>query len=139
MEMIKMYKILIGYPAMFPPNELLNEKGLIIDKELEFDDYANIWFDFEVSYDSENESYHIGFETMLGFKEEDGCKNWIKTCLDIFTDYMVEHNYDTTRELDMDEVFTIGININTDFKTIEEAYAYMKFVVNGFNGKALHC
>lgn len=39
----------------------------------------------------------------------------------------------------MYEVFTIGININTDFKTIEEAYAYMKFVVNGFNGKALHC
>ena len=31
--MIKMYKILIGYPAMFPPNELLNEKQILIENE----------------------------------------------------------------------------------------------------------
>lgn len=132
-----MYKILIGILAMFPPKELLNEDGLIIDKESNQEDYDNLWCDFEVVYNSDKNVYNIGFETMIHFDEEDGCKNWLKTCLDVFTDYMISHNYNTEQELNMYEVLTQGINVNTNFKNIETVYAYMKFVVNGFNGKAM--
>lgn len=130
-----MYKILIGIPAMFPPKDLVNEKGLIVNKEV--DEEWGIWCDFEVTQ-SEN-YYELGFETMLGFKTEDGCRSWIQYCLDVFTEYMEEHGYDTSKELGMYEAFTTGYNVNTKFKSIEETYAWLKMIVYGFHGQALSC
>ena len=128
-----MYKILIGVPAMGCPKEYLNNDDLIIDKEIPDD--CDIWNDFELLYN--NGSYHFSFETMLGFEEKDGYKKWIRQCLDITTDYMNTHGYDTTKELDMYKVFTEGCNVNTKFKDIETAYAWLKFAANGFNGSGL--
>ena len=45
---------------------------------------------------------------------------------------MEQNNYDTSKELDVYEVFTEGININTHFQSIEDAYAAFKMLVNGF-------
>lgn len=130
-----MYKILLGIPAMFLPKELVNEKGLIVDYELKNEDDDGIWCDFEVYQDEEG--YHLDFETMLGFEGKDGCRNWIIECLSIMTDYMDSHNLDKTRELNMYEVFTQGINIKTTFDCIEDVYAFMKLMVFGFHGNGL--
>jgi hypothetical protein len=45
---------------------------------------------------------------------------------------MIKNNYDTTKEFELFEVFTNGININTHFDSIEECYAAFKMFVNGF-------
>lgn len=132
-----MRKICIGVPAMMIPEELVNEKGIIIDKEFENDEDLDIWCDFSLEYDSKDETYQLSFETMLGFSEENGCVNWIKCCFDIFTEYMIEHKLDTSVVLNMYDVFTEGINVRTHFKSIEDAYAFMKFCVEGFAGNGL--
>lgn len=125
-----MYKILVGIPAIYIPREYLNDKGIIVDKEV--DEESDLWTDFELAY--HNNSYIFLFETMLGFEKDEDCKKWIRRCLDITTDYMNTHGYDTTKELDIYEVFTEGYNVNTEFKDIETAYAWLKFAANGFNG-----
>lgn len=134
-----MYKILVGIPAMFPPKELVNDKGLIIDKEIDDDaeEWCDVWCDFELSYYPDKKYYQFGFETMLGFNEKDGARNWIIKCLNVLTDYMNEHGYDTSKELDMHEVFTYGYSVNTEFEDIETAYAWLKSMVFGFHGKGL--
>ena len=45
---------------------------------------------------------------------------------------MNESNYDINREFALFKVFTDGININTKFNSIEEAYAVFKMLVNGY-------
>lgn len=130
-----MYKILVGIPAMFPPKELVNGDGLIVDMEVEDDE--DVWCDFELCYYPNSDCYQFDFETMLGFKEEDGARKWIVHCLSILSDYMRDHNYDTTKELDMYEVFTEGYNVSTEFKNIETAYAWLKMMVFGFRGDGL--
>lgn len=129
-----MYKILFGIPAMFIP-KCANEKGYIEDYEVPDD--ADIWCDFELDYNLEEDSYSFSFETMLGFEEKNGCKDWIAHCLSLLNDYMNRHNYGTSKELDLYTVFTEGVNVNTHFETIEDAYAWLKLIVNGFNGKGL--
>lgn len=130
-----MYKIIYGIPAIIKPKDIeFNSKGHIEDVEVE-DDYG-CWCDFEVIKD--NGIYTVLFETMLGFDEEDGCKKWIKYCFDCMTDYMKTHEYTTERELDLHQVFTQGINVNTEFDSLTDLYAFLKFTVKGFNGRGLH-
>lgn len=129
-----MYKILLGIPAMFPPKDLVNHNGLIIDKEV--DDDVDIWCYFDLCYYG-NGRYQFSFETMLNFDRDNGCRDWICECFELLTGYMNEHGYDTSKELSMYEVFTEAYNANTMFPDIETAYAWLKFVVNGFNGKGL--
>ena len=49
---------------------------------------------------------------------------------------MKEQGYDTNSTLnsygDMYEIFTNGININTHFDTIKDAYRTFKLLVNGY-------
>lgn len=129
-----MYKILVGIPAMFIPN-FADKDGIIHDYECDYS--TDIWCDFAVCYNQKENYYFFEFETMLGFKENDGCKNWIKTCLEKFKLYMDKNNLDTTKELSMYEVFTEGVDINTHFENIETAYAYLKMLVYGFNGTGM--
>ena len=126
-----MYKMLVGIPAMMIPN-YANEKGLIIDKE--FEESADPWCDFEFDYDMDEKKYYFVFETLLGFDNDSGCRDWIIDCMTLVTEYMISHNYDITKELSMYDVFTAGVNVNTKFDTIEDAYAFLKFVVFGFHG-----
>ena len=123
-----MYKILLGIPAM--------DSELIIDKKIE-DEESFPWTDFEVGYKPEEDYYYLEFETFLGFNKEHTCRDWIIHCCSEFTKYMESHGYDTSKELDLYNVFTKGVDVNTHFESLEDAYAFMKMVVFGFHGKGL--
>lgn len=130
-----MYKILFGIPAA-PFERFCNtENGCIEDYEVAEDN--DPWCDFSLEYNMKENYYYYSFETMLGFGTKDGCRDWIITCLAKLTSYMEKHGCDTTKELNMYEVFTAGVNVNTHFETIEDAYAWLKMIVFGFHGNAL--
>lgn len=134
-----MYKIVVGIPnsiAKMSMDKSLLKNGVITDYEVKDDE--DIWCDFELAYDPYTNSYTFGFETMLGFEEKDGARNWIVHCLSVLTDYMHEHGYDTSKELDLYQVFTAGVNVDTTFFSIEEAYAWLKLMVFGFHGQGLN-
>lgn len=126
-----MYKILIGIPAMF--NNMTSPDGYLRDYIVENDE--DMWCDFELDYYPEGNYYKFEFETMLGFDSEDGARKWIEKCLEVLTVYMEEKGYDTSKELNLWGVFTEGVDVTTKFKTIEEAYAWLKMMVYGFHGK----
>lgn len=133
-----MYKVIYGIPAMFLPKLdkiKLNKRGNVIDTE--FEDDEDPWFDFELDYIPSEDYYMLGFETFLSFDDPAGARKWITYCLSCLTVYMEEHGYDTSKELSLYDVFTEGMNVNTHFKSIEEAYAFLKIMVYGFNGKGL--
>lgn len=131
-----MYKILFGIPANWPDagGTVVNEQGFIIDYEQQ-EDNGSIWCDFELNQDEDG--YHLSFETMLGWKERDGARKWIEYCLEELTRYMDSHGIATDRELNLYQVFTDGINANTCFNSIQDAYAFMKLMVHGFRGEGL--
>lgn len=128
-----MAKIIYGIPATFTPNIKLNNKNHIEDYEI--DDYYDIWCDFEVI--ENNGVYTVEFETMLGFQNSSKCRDWIIYCLSCMTDYMDRHRLNKMHELSLHQVFTQGVNVNTKFNSLEELYAYLKFVVFGFHGNGL--
>lgn len=89
--------------------------------------------DIDIIYYKEEGKYGIGgIETIYMFKLEDGDKVYIKRLFDRLTEWMIENDYDISRELSLWDVFTTGCNINSKFDTIEELYASFKFLVNGF-------
>jgi hypothetical protein len=131
-----MSKILLAEVFVTPEmRKNINTKGLVIDFEVK--DVLDDWFDFSVEYNKKDNYYSLSFETILGFENAQKCRDWIIYCLDRFTEYMNEKGYSTDKELDLYEVFTEGINVNSHFETIEDAYAFMKFAVNGFHGEGL--
>ena len=70
------------------------------------------------------------------FDSKEAEKEYFKDLLDKFTKWMKEQGYNTNSTLnpygDMYEIFTSGININTKFDTIEDAYRIFKLLVNGY-------
>ena len=88
--------------------------------------------DIDVTYLKDENKYVLGVETMIFFDKKEYEYDYMKTLLDKFTEFMIENNYDTTKEFELFEVFTNGININTHFDSIEECYAAFKMFVNGF-------
>lgn len=120
------YKILLGIPAM--------GNSVIRDMKIS-DDQSDPWLDFEVGYI--NGYYYLEFESYIGFDTEDGCRNWIISCLAEFTRYMDDHHYDMSKEISLYDAFTEGVNVNTHFETLEDAYAFMKMMVFGFHGQGL--
>jgi len=89
--------------------------------------------DLEVTYMKKESKYMLGVETMLFFDDgRQGERNYLQFLLDRFTEFMIENNYDTSRELELYQVFTEGININSEFESLEDAYAAFKFFVRGY-------
>ena len=88
--------------------------------------------DFDVTYLKDKNKYILGVETMLFFDNDHGKYEYVKWTLDKFTEFMEQNGYDTTKEFELYEVFTNGININSEFDSIEECYAAFKMFVNGF-------
>lgn len=131
------YKILFGIPAQFVPKFVpKTEKGYIEDYDVD-DPYADIWCDFCLGYDYKDDFYYLEFETFLGFEKDGGCREWVEHCLLELEDYMKRHGYDTSKELNMYDVFTEGVNVRSNFKSIEDAYAFLKFAVHGFHGDGI--
>lgn len=120
------YKILFGITAT---------SGTALDG-LEKVIFADEWLDFEFSYQP-GAYYAFSMETMLGFKSQKACVEYVHSILDKFTDWMKKNKFDTSQELDLYSVFTEGININSHFESIPQAYAAFKYFVKGFNGNGL--
>lgn len=88
---------------------------------------------FDIWYNKKNGLYYMDFETCLMFEDEaKGEKNYIKCLFNTTTNWMVENGYNTSKETDLYEIFTDGVNVNSGFATIEDLYAYFKFLVRGF-------
>ena len=92
--------------------------------------------DIDLIYLKDEKKYVLGVETVYMFNSKEAEKEYFKTLLDKFTKWMEEQGYDTNSTLspygDMYEIFTRGININTEFDTIENAYRTFKLLVNGY-------
>jgi hypothetical protein len=92
--------------------------------------------DIDLIYLKDEKKYILSVETVYMFSSKEAEKKYFKALLDKFTEWMEEQGYDTNSTLnpygDMYEIFTSGININTEFDTIEDAYRTFKLLVNGY-------
>lgn len=88
--------------------------------------------DLDLIYHKDENKYSLSVETIYMFDHKSAQYGYMQSLLDEFTKWMVENNYDTTREFALFEVFTNGISINTKFNSIEEAYAAFKMMVNEY-------
>lgn len=92
--------------------------------------------DIDLIYLKDEKKYILGVETAYMFNSKETEKEYFKVLLDKFTKWMKEQGYNTNSTLnpygDMCEIFTKGININTHFDTIEDAYRTFKLLVNGY-------
>ena len=90
--------------------------------------------DIDLIYLKNEKKYILGVETAYMFNSKETEKEYFKVLLDKFTKWMEEQGYNTNSTLnpydDMCEIFTKGININTHFDTIEDAYRTFKLLVN---------
>ena len=88
--------------------------------------------DLDLIYLKKEGRYILSIETIYRFDSSTGKYGYMESLLDEFTKFMDNNNYRTDYQLNLYQVFTEGININTHFKSIEEAYAAFKMFVNGF-------
>ena len=90
----------------------------------------------ELIYLKDEKKYILGVETAYMFNSKEAEKEYFKVLLDEFTEWIEKQGYDTNSTLspygDMYEIFTSGVNINTKFDTIEDAYRTFKLLVNGY-------
>lgn len=95
--------------------------------------HANLYTmnDLDLTYLKDKKKYILGVETIYMFKNKNGDKEYMKHLLDIFTKWMIDNNYKIKTPC-LWEVFTYGWNINTEFDTIEDAYAMFKLLVEGY-------
>ena len=92
--------------------------------------------DIDLIYLKDEKKYILGIETAYKFKDKQSEKEYLQELLNKFTKWMQDNGFNTDSSLnsygDMFEIFTSGININTHFYTIEDAYRTFKLLVNGY-------
>ena len=92
--------------------------------------------DFDLIYLKNEKKYILGIETAYKFKDKQSEKEYLQELLNKFTKWMQDNGFNTDSSLnsygDMFEVFTDGININSHFDTIEDAYRTFKLLVTGY-------
>lgn len=92
--------------------------------------------DIDLIYLKDEQKYILGVETAYCFTTADAEKDYFKTLLDKFTEWVNEQEYNTNSTFnpygDMHSIFTSGYNINTHFDTVEDAYKTFKVLVNGY-------
>ena len=92
--------------------------------------------DIDLIYLKDENKYILGVETAYMFNSKEAEKEYFKVLLDKFTKWMKEQGCNTNSTSNpygyMCEIFTKGININTKFDTIEDAYRTFKLLVNGY-------
>lgn len=92
--------------------------------------------DIDIIYDKESKMYSLSIETIYEFKNgQEGEKLYIQYLFDKLTNWMNSNGYDISKKLDIYDVFTRGLNINSEFESIEELYATFKWLVKGFCGE----
>ena len=88
--------------------------------------------DIELFYNAHEKKYFFNINTIYMYDNPSAQYVYLKGLLNEFTKWMNENNYNTTVEFPLWRVFAKGIDINTRFDSIEEAYAAFKMMVNGF-------
>lgn len=89
--------------------------------------------DLDLIYLKNEAKYTLGVETIYFFKDGyNGEKQYIKSLLGKFTDWMISQGYNIDQPMTLSEIFTDGYNINTHFSNIEDAYNTFKIMVEGF-------
>lgn len=123
-----------NYISPTETKELKHIWGIKSWDDLSSGNEANLYTmnDFDITYDKEKNKYMLGVETIYIFKDDKAEKDYMKGILKLFTEWMKENEYNTEYTLDLYEVFTKGININTEFDSIEQAYAAFKLLVEGY-------
>lgn len=87
--------------------------------------------DLDIVYNKKTKKYIIGIETIYSFSNgRKGEQEYIKDLLNKFTEWMQSKGYDTNTYIPIYSAF--NKNINSEFDSIEELYAYFKMLVNGF-------
>lgn len=86
--------------------------------------------DIDVVYCKDSHEYVLGIETIYQFNDEKDKINYLKDCLDAFTQFMVKNNFNITKKPDWNYVFANGTN--SRFRTIEDCYATFKMFVNAY-------
>lgn len=81
--------------------------------------------------------YKFVVETLIGFTNANGCVDYMNSILKEVEKWMKSHSFDTRKELDVYEVFTTGLNANSQMDTVEDSYALLKLLVRGFRGKGV--
>ena len=98
-------------------------------------DRANLYTmnDIDITYDRDTKTYSLGIETIYSFPNDDyGSRDYIQGLFEKLTEWMVSEGRDTNYRLNLYDVFTDGININSKFESIEKLYAAFKLLVTGF-------
>lgn len=92
--------------------------------------------DIDLIYLKDENKYILEIETAYYFNNKQDKKKYLQYLLDKFTDWMVDNGYSTDSRLnpygDFIGLFSEGININTHFDTIEDAYKTFNILVNGY-------
>lgn len=92
--------------------------------------------DIDITYNKESKMYSISIETVYEFTNgHDGEKTYIKHLFDNLTGWMINQGYSLNKQVDIYDVFTRGLNINSEFESLEELYATFKWLVKGFCGE----
>lgn len=90
--------------------------------------------DFDIMYFKDAKKYAMSVETIYQFEHKDDERKYIRFILDNFTKWMTDNHYNISKELSMVDLFTEGVNINTEFDNIEDLYATFKIYANAFIG-----
>ncbi len=88
----------------------------------------------DILYDKESKLYRLYIKTLCLLTDEQE-KRYIRNLFDKLTEWMESKEYDTTQELNFHDLFSAGLNINSEFESLEQLYATFKFMVNGFCGE----
>lgn len=88
--------------------------------------------DFDITYLEDEKKYILSVETIYEFSEVRGDKSYIDRILSKLTNWMIDNEYATDYELSLYEVFTNGLNINTHFDSIEQAYGVFKLLATAY-------
>ncbi len=96
----------------------------------------NTMNDIDLIYLKDEKKYILEIETIYCFNNKEEEKDYICFLFGKFTDWMINNGYNVNSVLipygDFIELFSEGININTHFDTIEDAYRTFNILVSGY-------
>ena len=88
--------------------------------------------DIELLYHTDTKDYSVSVEMAYSFKGSEAECEYLGTLLRAFTEWMNREGYPTDHRFHPFWHFSEGVNINSHFDTIPEAYANFKLLVDGF-------
>jgi hypothetical protein len=86
--------------------------------------------DIDLIYLKDQKKYILELETIFMFDKEEHKIDYLESCLDAFTKFMVENGYNTEVKPHWWDVF--GKGMNEHFDSIEECYGMFKMLVNAY-------